>query len=179
MKTSPAHPPAEQAARHEADLPGGADANSKYEYQRLGFLIHDVARLRRTVFDDQMKPLGVTRAQWSVLAHLSRHDGMIQSDLAGLMDLGKPTLGGLIDRVEALGLVYRRADATDKRVKRVFLSPKGTKIVKELIASNIEISERSLEGFGAEDRAHLNRLLLQLKRNLKTMKGDGARPADA
>ena len=53
--------------------------------QRLGFLMHDVSRLRRKVFDDVMKPVGVTRSQWWVMAHLSRHDGMSQSDLADVL----------------------------------------------------------------------------------------------
>ena len=37
---------------------------------RIGFLIHDVSRLRRNTFDQYMKPLGVTRSQWWVIAHL-------------------------------------------------------------------------------------------------------------
>ena len=39
---------------------------------RLGFLIHDVSRLRRSAFDRCLKPLNVTRSQWWVLAYLSR-----------------------------------------------------------------------------------------------------------
>ena len=64
----------------------------------LGFLMHDVSRLRRSVFDEFMKPMAMTRSQWWILAHLSRHDGMTQSDLANVLDIGKAALGGLIDR---------------------------------------------------------------------------------
>jgi len=71
---------------------------------RVGFLIHDVSRLRRTVVDKALRPLGVTRSQWWVLANLSRHNGggMMQTELSKVMDVGKVTLGGLIDRLEAL-----------------------------------------------------------------------------
>ena len=65
---------------------------------RLGFLIHDVSRLRRSAFDRCLKPLNVTRSQWWVLACLSRDDGMTQSQLAEELDLGKVAVGGLIDR---------------------------------------------------------------------------------
>src|SRR5664279_2238688 len=68
---------------------------------RLGFLMHDVSRLRRNVFDDFMKPMEMTRSQWWILAYLSRQDGMIQSDLANVLDIGKAALGGLIDRLES------------------------------------------------------------------------------
>jgi len=94
--------------------------------------MHDVSRLRRTIFDDFMKPLNVTRSQWWVLAYLSRHDGMIQSDLANVLELGKAALGSLIDRLEAAGLVRRGADDSDRRAKRVYLSPAGSQLIKEM-----------------------------------------------
>jgi hypothetical protein len=72
---------------------------------RLGFLIHDVSRLRRSAFDRCLKPLNVTRSQWWVLACLSREDGMTQSQLAEELDLGKVAVGGLIDRLEKAGLL--------------------------------------------------------------------------
>ena len=61
---------------------------------RLGYLIHDVSRLRRSAFDRCMKPLNVTRSQWWVLAYLSREDGMTQSRLAEELDIGKVAIGG-------------------------------------------------------------------------------------
>ncbi len=105
---------------------------------RLGFLIHDVSRLRRSAFDRCLKPLNVTRSQWWVLAYLSREDGMTQSQLAEELDLGKVAVGGLIDRLEKTGLVRRDADATDRRVNRVFLEPKS----KALIAKMRKVSHR-------------------------------------
>src|ERR1700733_16315388 len=71
----------------------------------IGALIHDVARLRRHAFDEQAKPMGLTRSQFSVLAHLDRHpDGLMnQSEIAAALEGGKATLGGLVDRLEAGG----------------------------------------------------------------------------
>lgn len=94
---------------------------------RLGFLMHDVSRLRRSVFDEFMKPMAMTRSQWWILAHLSRHDGMIQSDLANVLDIGKAALGGLIDRLEVSKFIERRSDDTDRRVKRIYLTTKVRK----------------------------------------------------
>src|SRR3981081_1123579 len=87
---------------------------------RLGFLIHDVSRLRRSAFDRCLKPLNVTRSQWWVLAYLSREDGMTQSQLAEQLDLGKVAVGGLIDRLEKSGLVRRDADPRDQPTNRLF-----------------------------------------------------------
>jgi MarR family transcriptional regulator for hemolysin len=134
--------------------------------QRLGFLMHDVSRLRRTVFDDFMKPLKVTRSQWWVLAYLSRHDGMIQSDLANVLELGKAALGSLIDRLEAAGLVRRGADESDRRAKRVYLSPAGSHLIKEMHVLSNEMSERILEGIDDASRHSLANMLSQVKANL-------------
>lgn len=142
--------------------------------QRLGFLMHDVSRLRRNVFDDFMKPLGVTRSQWWVLAYLSRHDGMIQSELANVLDLGKAALGGLIDRLETAGFIERRADDSDRRVKRVHLSPSGAEMVKEMRRRSHEMSERILAGLDADSRQQLADQLAAVKRNLLAIRGEAA-----
>lgn len=140
--------------------------------QRLGFLMHDVSRLRRNVFDEFMRPLKVTRSQWWVLAYLSRLDGMIQSDLAALLELGKAPLGHLLGRLEANGLIRRGADATDGRVKRVFLTPAGTRLIMKMHQRSHEMSERILEGLDIGERHTLADLLGRVKRNLMTISRD-------
>lgn len=134
--------------------------------QRLGFLMHDVSRLRRVVFDNLMKPLGVTRSQWWVLAYLSRHDGMAQSDLANILELGKAALGGIIDRLEASGFIMRNPDPVDRRVKRVFLTAQGKQTIKEMRVMSHEMSEEILEGLDNSERALLADMLNKVKNNL-------------
>ena len=137
---------------------------------RLGFLMHDVSRLRRSVFDEFMKPMAITRSQWWILAHLSRHDGMIQSDLANVLDIGKAALGGLIDRLEASSFIERRADDHDRRVKRVYLSSGGMKIAAEMRFRSHDMSERILDGLDTRSRHALVDLLSRVKKNLLTIK---------
>lgn len=139
---------------------------------RLGFLMHDVSRLRRSVFDEFMKPMAMTRSQWWILAHLSRHDGMIQSDLANLLDIGKAALGGLIDRLELAKFIERRADDNDRRVKRIYLTSKGTHIISEMRSRSHEMSERILAGLDTEARHALVDMLGLVKKNLLAIKVD-------
>ena len=113
---------------------------------RLGFLIHDVSRLRRSAFDRCLKPLNVTRSQWWVLAYLSREDGMTQSQLAEELDLGKVAVGGLIDRLEKTGLLRREADASDRRVNRVFLEPKSKQLITRMRKVSHRMNEQILGG---------------------------------
>jgi DNA-binding MarR family transcriptional regulator len=133
---------------------------------RLGFLIHDVSRLRRSAFDRCMKPLSVTRSQWWVLAYLSREDGMTQSQLADELDLGKVAVGGLIDRLEKSGLVRREADASDRRVNRIFLEPKSKQLIARLRKVNHKMNERILGSLPDDKLEHTAATLAAMKHNL-------------
>ena len=88
----------------------------------IGFLVHDVARLMRTMYDRRMAPLGLTRSQWWVLNHLYFHEGISQTELASMLEIEKAALGRLLDRMEAKDWIERRPDELDKRTKRVFLT---------------------------------------------------------
>lgn len=102
---------------------------------KFGFLIHDVSRMRRTFFDASLRPSGITRAQWWALGNISRHadEGMIQTELARVLDIGKVSVGGgLIDRLESAELVYRQADKVHRRVKRIFIAERGYEVLGEI-----------------------------------------------
>lgn len=133
---------------------------------RLGYLIHDVSRLRRSAFDRCMKPLKVTRSQWWVLAYLSREDGMTQSQLAEELDLGKVAVGGLIDRLEKTGLVRRESDASDRRVNRVFLEPKSKQLIVRMRKVNHQLNEQILAGLSDTKLDNAASALDAMKRNL-------------
>ena len=133
---------------------------------RLSFLIHDVSRMRRTAFDQLMKPLGVTRAQWWVLAHLSRNDGMMQTQLADALDVGKASLGTFLERLEASGLIERRDDPIDKRAKRVYMARAGHQLLKQMTQQEIHFNERILRDLSQHDRDAMIRTLTCIKQAL-------------
>ncbi|HKT73182.1 MAG TPA: MarR family transcriptional regulator [Steroidobacteraceae bacterium] len=139
---------------------------------RMGFLVHDVSRLRRTVLDKALKPVGVTRSQWWVLANLSRYDsraGMMQTELAKVMDVGKVTLGGLIDRLEASGYVIRKPDPSDRRAKRVVLTPEGTRLLDQVQTIGKGVNDKTMLGISKSDIACTEEVLHKMKRKLIAM----------
>jgi DNA-binding MarR family transcriptional regulator len=143
---------------------------------RIGFLVHDVSRMRRTLFDQAVKPLGITRSQWWVLANLSRHEGggMVQTELAKLLDVGKVTVGGLIDRLEASGHVERRADHEDRRAKRVYVTAKGYRLIEDMSKVGNDLNAVILDGISPERVRIAEDVLHDIKVNLKQrLNGDG------
>lgn len=143
---------------------------------RFGYLVHDVSRIRRTVMDQVMRPYGITRSQWSVLSALSRggNDGMMQVDLARLMEVGKVTVGGLVDRLEASGHVERRADATDRRAKRVFITEQGFRVIRLMVAVSTKVNRRILKGLTPAEVQTVEKALMQVKHNLKEVAAETA-----
>ena len=114
--------------------------------RNFGFLLNDVARLMRTTYDRRMKALGLTRSQWWVLTHLYRNDGVTQSELAEILEIEKPTLGRLLDRLEANGWVQRKEHAVDRRAKRVFLTDEVGPAMKAMRAAAAELRRDALSG---------------------------------
>ena len=138
---------------------------------RFGFLIHDVSRLRRVVVDRALKPLGITRSQWWVLAFLSRRDGMTQTALAADLDLTKVAIGGLLDRMEAAGFVERRADSSDGRARRVYLTRAGSKMVITIRENVEQIELQILENVSEESLNQAAATLLTIKETLLELAG--------
>lgn len=146
---------------------------------RIGFLVHDVSRLRQILFDQAMKPHGVTRAQWWALAQLTRYDpagGMTQAELARLLGLGKVAVGGMVARLEAAGLVVRKADAADRRINRVHVTARGSRVVERMVAVGHNLNKSVLRGLSREDVAAADRVLTTLRANLRGALVHGAEP---
>lgn len=144
---------------------------------RIGFYVHDVSRMRRTLFDIELKPLGITRSQWWVLAQLSRSEGhegeqgMLQTDLARILDVGKVTIGGLIDRLEASDFVERRPDKTDRRAKRIIITDKGHGVLDQMITVARRLNMTILDGISQQDIKTAEEVLSRMKQNIRGMLG--------
>ena len=136
---------------------------------RLGFLIHDVSRMRRSAYDQFMKPLGITRAQWWVLAHLSRHDGMMQTQLADVLEVGKASLGDVIEGLETAGWVERRPDPSDKRAKRVYLTRPAQSLIKRMATMEQEFNSKILADLSEIERGDLGRSLVKIKHAISNL----------
>src|SRR5258706_2225794 len=86
----------------------------------LGFLLHEVARLLRRRFEQNARGSGLTRSQWQLLAYLANNEGINQSGLAELLEIEPITLGRIIDKLQARGLIERHPDPSDRRARVLY-----------------------------------------------------------
>lgn len=134
--------------------------------RNFGFILHDVARLLRVTFDRRIKELELTRSQWWVLTHLFRHDGITQSELAEWLEIERPTLGRLLDRLEANGWVERRTDSQDRRAKRVFLTSEVSPAMRSMREIAAGVRSDALHGLAPDEQEAFVDTLLAIKANL-------------
>jgi MarR family transcriptional regulator, transcriptional regulator for hemolysin len=144
---------------------------------RLGYLIHDVSRLRRMMFDRALAPLGITRSQWWVLAFISRKDGLPQTQLANELDVGKVAVGALIDRLESSGFVIRQADPVDRRIKRVYVTKQARGFLSRIRKETDKFNATIVNGIDRKQLEATSDSLLAMKRNLLAL-SDGTASAE-
>ena len=132
----------------------------------LQFQLHDVARMLRTRFDRWARSYGLTRAQGVILVRLHRQPGISQIEMAALCEVEPITVGRLVDRLEARGLIERRPDPADRRIRRLHLLPASEPILALIDGYRAEVNDYLLSGVSAEARETVVNVLLHMKNKL-------------
>jgi len=125
-----------------------------------------VARWMRQRFDSRVEEVGLTRAQWSVLAVVSRKPGATQRTLAELLSVTDVTAGRMIDRLCNEGYIERRENPNDRRAYRVYLADAARPVLARLTKLATQFEDDLFEGFTDDDMVRLDQLLAVMTRNL-------------
>jgi DNA-binding MarR family transcriptional regulator len=133
---------------------------------RLGFLIHDVQRLMRKRFEARASDVGLSAAQWRLMARVAKEEGVAQARLAELLEIEPISVSRLIDRMEEGGWIERRQDAADRRVRTIHPTPKAREVYARVKAMAVEVYEESLKGVPSETRRGLIAGLQAMVENL-------------
>jgi MarR family transcriptional regulator, transcriptional regulator for hemolysin len=135
----------------------------------LFYMLHDATRQIRKHFDRRATRLELTRAQWRALKATSRQEGLSQTELAEQLDMEPIPVGRVIDRLEKTGFIERRADPTDRRRWRLYLTPKAHAVVGEMEVIAGELREDAFRGIARADLDNLLRTLAHMKENLAAL----------
>jgi DNA-binding MarR family transcriptional regulator len=83
--------------------------------------------------------------------------------MAAICEVEPITVGRLIDRLEAAGLVERRADPTDRRIRRLHLLPAAEPLLKEIDFYRNQLNSEFERLLPAETHEALIEALVQIK----------------
>ena len=105
------------------------------------------------------KDVTVTQAQASALFGVRRFEGITQSELADFLDIKPITLCRVLDGLESMDCIERRADLKDRRKKRLYLAPKSNEKIQHIIKTMAAIEAELLTGLTVDEEQELKRLL--------------------
>ena len=136
------------------------------ETDEIVFLVEEVPRKLRKLFDASAAKFGLSRTQWRALAYVYRRPGLSQTELAKCLDLERASVGHVIDQLEKAQFVERRSIEGNRRVWSLHLLPKAIEILPSLRLEADAIYRQLLAGISATEFDKVKHLLVKMSGNL-------------
>ncbi len=142
-------------AGHAAAGPAAADSKARL---RLWLRLLKASHLIQAELRERLRTgYGTTLPRFDVMAALARYpDGLRMSELSGVLRVSNGNVTGIVDRLEAEGLVVRHAVEGDRRAFRVALTDEGARGFAELAAAHEGWIDGLLAGIPPRDAARLS-----------------------
>jgi DNA-binding MarR family transcriptional regulator len=149
-KRSPAPPatPAKPAQHDLADLPG--------------HLIRRLQQIAVAVFLQETESAGTTPVQFAALQAVAGSPGIDQRTLAGQIGLDTSTVAGVVDRLEARGLLGRTVSSSDRRVRQLALTDEGLAVLADMQPAMLRAQDRILAPLPRGERREFMRMMKTL-----------------
>jgi DNA-binding MarR family transcriptional regulator len=124
----------------------------------LATRVRQLSRIITRLYDDAMRPLGITASQYTLLAQLASRDGITAVEIGHELDIEKSTLSRNLKRLLALGMIVMDPPA-GRRGRGLHLTPKGSTVLKDAYPVWQAAQSRSVAAMGVDTRAKLDELL--------------------
>ena len=117
-----------------------------------GFHIRRLQQIAVAVFLEETQASGITPVQYAALTAVDRQQGIDQRTLARTIGFDTSTIGSVIDRLEARGLMQRNAHPDDRRVRLLTITAEGEQLLQQVEPGMLRAQERMLEPLAPEQR---------------------------
>lgn len=132
---------------------------------RLTYLLKRALVELEDLHAEHLAPVGVSGRELAVLLLLAGRDPGSQQQAAGRLGVDRTTMVGLLDGLEAKGLVARRADAEDRRRNVLELTRDGQTALVRAVRASDEAERELLAELDDAESAQLRTLLTRLARD--------------
>ena len=132
---------------------------------RLTYLLKRALVELEDLHAQHLAPVGVSGRELGVLLLLDGRDPESQQQAAGRLGVDRTTMVGLLDGLEAKGLVARHADAGDRRRNVLKLTGEGQKTLVRALRASDEAERQLLTELDDDESAQLRTLLARLAWN--------------
>ena len=138
----------------------------------LGLSIIKLCRAHRGAAGALLATLGLHSGQEMILMQLWREDGQSQKTLAQSLGIQAPTVTKMLQRLEAIGVITRRASSTDGRSMNAFLTDKGRDLKPKVHALLEQLEQRTTTDLSDAEVKLLHGLLARVVNNLHSSDAD-------
>lgn len=129
----------------------------------LATRVRQLSRIITRVYDDALRPLGITASQYTLLAQLASRDGITAVEIGHDLDIEKSTLSRNLKRLLALGHIIMDPPA-GRRGRGLHLTPKGQAVLKDAFPIWQDAQTKTVGVMGSGSRDVLDGLLTQAER---------------
>jgi MarR family transcriptional regulator, lower aerobic nicotinate degradation pathway regulator len=140
-------------------------------YTKPGHLFRRMQQIAVAIFMEECQAFDVTPVQYAALVAIRDYPGIDATRLSAVIAFDRSTLGSVIERLEAKALISRKSASYDKRVRLIYLTKAGARVLHEIMPSIDRAQARMLEPLKAGDRARL----MELMRRLVHLNNDASR----
>ena len=124
-----------------------------------GHYIRRLQQIAVAVFLQETEAQGITPVQFAALQTVANQPGLDQRTLAGSIGFDTSTIAGVVDRLEARGLLLRQVAPQDKRVRLLTLTGDGAALLAAAVPGMLRAQERMLAPLPKAERAEFMRML--------------------
>jgi DNA-binding MarR family transcriptional regulator len=126
---------------------------------------------------DVLRDVDLVPLQFAVLPHLADEPGIDQSELAARLGADRTNVGVILEQLEKRGLIERRVNLDDRRVRLIYLTRNGDKLRESLVAPLYGVQNRILDAAltKAERELFLDLLVRVIQANERFARPGGGR----
>ena len=128
----------------------------------VGFLLSSLGSATSAGFRDALAPLEIEPQHWAALRAVASNEGKSQREVCGVLHMPPSRMVGLIDELEAKGLVERRTNAQDRRARAIHLTDAGRRRLGDAVARAVDFETWVCEPLEGAERDQLLAILQRL-----------------
>ena len=137
----------------------------------VGFLISQLGFLSSKRFMEALAPVGIDPREFALLRFVAASEGRSQQALAERLAIPPSRMVALVDHLEEAGLLERRPDPEDRRVRGLHLTRKGRGALERAGKIAIDYETELCAGINREERELLIDLLQKLQEGQTLLRG--------
>ncbi|SHO45504.1 putative Transcriptional regulator, MarR family protein [Nitrosotalea sinensis] len=145
-----------------------------FDYENsVGFVVYAASKVIQKAYDVELRnKAGITITQAKIIFALYAQSGSTLRELADKIGVESPTLVPVIDKMEEDGYVKRKPDSKDRRIKRIFTTPKADRLWDSMMDCASQVRKVSTTSLSEQEVQSAIRTIRKISKNLSEYLGE-------